>query len=458
MLLSSSSSESSDSPPGFVPYENERNKDNGGGGGGNDDANDATRFVGRTVPDVLSRCYRELLLLRPLRTTTPAAADFDFEDDPLEAEESAVHLVSHVLDLDWDTGYRELRELIGPLVLPLREQEEEKGKPSRPQQPQRSPLSSRKLTEEESRHLSELLERRRKFEPLQYLVGRWDFLHLTGLRIRPPLLCPRPETEELVELVALDILQNYFEETPSEQPPKQQQQQPIRILDVGCGTGCIGIALADLLLREHRRRRRPQEGYPCSEDVVQVCAIDVDPVAIETSLENARNVLGPNYDGIYAARLVSADEYTGDDDGFDVVVSNPPYIPTSDMEALSPTVLEYESHRALCGDVRDGGSGDGMDVIRTIVDKLPTWCRGRYSSKDGGGDADSASTRTTKATPCCWMEVDPSQPDLIRQYLRKWSSGDKDDAGRSVETLAVEFVDKYKDLSGRDRFVHLKVR
>jgi release factor glutamine methyltransferase len=69
---------------------------------------------------------------------------------------------------------------------------------------------------------------------------------------------------------------------------------------------------------------------------------------------------------------------------FDIVVSNPPYIPAKDMDMLSKDVVGYESDRALCG------GEDGLDIIRHIVHRLPEWTNGN-----------------------CWLEVDDSHPSLI---------------------------------------------
>ena len=102
---------------------------------------------------------------------------------------------------------------------------------------------------------------------------------------------------------------------------------------------------------------------------------------------------------------------------FDIVVSNPPYIPKADMTLLSEDVAQYESESALCGGT------DGMDVIRTILKQLPKWCN---------------------CGAVCWMEVDPTHPQIIEQWI-----GDSD--------LPVEFESSYKDMFGKERFVKLSI-
>jgi release factor glutamine methyltransferase len=275
-----------------------------------------------------------------------------------EPQTSTEQLLAASLELDWTTGVRDLRL-----------------------------QTSRRLSQEEAQDFQNKLQRRLQYEPIQYILGQWDFLDYT-VKVRPPLLCPRPETEELVMKIV--------EETQN----KYTQQLQLRILDVGCGTGVIGIALAEKL-------------------GAKVEAIDIDPAAMATAQENADLILGSHAPSLYCTRLVSAAEYSAPH-RFDVVVSNPPYIPQADMETLEPNVRLWENEQALCGGV------DGMDVIRIIVQKLPYWC-------DTGA--------------VCWMEVDPSHPKRIQEWLQE-----------SPEIQQrVRFEASYQDMFGRDRFVKLCV-
>jgi release factor glutamine methyltransferase len=275
----------------------------------------------------------------------------------IEPESSVSQLLAASLQLSWNTGYREIAS------------------PS---------VKSRTLQRDQAKEYADKLSRRLQHEPLQYILGQWDFLDYT-VKIRPPLLCPRPETEELVMRIVQDTTES-----------------PIHVLDVGCGTGVIGLALAEQL----------------PDAFVQ--AIDIDPVAIETSLENAMIILGNRdyAESCYQATLCSAEDYDGGDHKFDIVVSNPPYIPKADMKTLSRDVVEYESESALCG------GDDGMDIVRVICRKLPTWCH---------------------STGICWMEVDPTHPKLLKEWLDENPS------------LGVVFEDSYQDMFGNDRFVKLRV-
>lgn len=167
-----------------------------------------------------------------------------------------------------------------------------------------------------------MVARRLRREPTQYIVGRWAF-HDVELEVAPPVLIPRPETEELVDLV-LDWWPG----------------GPARFADVGSGSGALGLALLNAL----------PPGSSC-------VAVDVEPAAVALSRRNAASL------GFDAARYRVDERGAADLEGaFDFVVSNPPYIPTADLAGLAPEVLDFEDRGAL-----DGGA-DGLDVARDVLD------------------------------------------------------------------------------------------
>jgi release factor glutamine methyltransferase len=290
--------------------------------------------------------------------------------------------LSKVLNLNWDTGYLELQHIL---------------RSNRRHSCERS-LSLRRLTTAEALQFAELLSRRLAHEPIQYLVAKWDFLDYT-FWIKPPLLCPRAETEELVLLAEKDIIEERIQKN-------HDSASTIRILDVGCGTGCIGISLFERLQRKLLN--------------VQVEAIDVEATAIEMSSENAKRILGSNMiqQSFYSPRLISIQLYDPRPNRFHFVVSNPPYVPLLDKDTLEATVIRFESPRALFGGL------DGMDVIRDIVLQLPKWCH------EGA---------------ICWMEVDPTHPELLKTWMEE------------VSVEGVVFESCHQDLFGRNRFVRLRV-
>jgi len=155
--------------------------------------------------------------------------------------------------------------------------------------------------------LDDLLARRRKREPLAYVLGEWGFRRLT-LKTDARALVPRPETEVVVER-CLTLLRD--------------QPDP-RVLDLGTGTGAIGLAIAD----EHPGAR--------------VTGVDDSPDALELARENAKR-LGLDIE-LRAGGLEIASA------GWDLVVSNPPYVSPDEWDSLQPEVRDWEPRAALVGE------------------------------------------------------------------------------------------------------------
>jgi len=350
---------------------------------------------------------------------------------------SSCHLLSYALDLPWANGFSTLLQLYDDrkYIMPNNENHS---------------LAFRTLTESEARHFKKMCISRENNEPLQYIIGKWDFYHNDMvIYCRKPMLCPRPETEELVEIMIHEINSLIKKKQLSDNNDKK-----VRILDVGCGTGAIGIAIAKQFMNEATKIK--------NEDIqMEVVAIDILQEAVDLSTENARQILGKfdastrcdkiQNNGVeYKAIMVPAADYTNnsyDKNGelykfdFDIVVSNPPYIPSYDMESLSSDVVDFESELALCGGT------DGMDVIRDIVRRLPEWTKFHLNNE--------YSQHTV-----CWMEVDTSHPKLIQEWLNK-----REDENEIIILSKegtkygcnVKFLEGRKDLCGRDRFVKLSV-
>ena len=164
----------------------------------------------------------------------------------------------------------------------------------------------RELSVMDAALLETLVARRARREPLQYVSGEWGFRRLT-LRVDRRALIPRPETEAVVERVLARIAGHG---APA-------------VLDVGVGSGAIALAVAD----EHPGAR--------------VVGIDASADALALARENAARC------GL-AVELTERDVATGLPDGpWDVVVSNPPYIPVADRDALAPEVRDWEPAAAL---------------------------------------------------------------------------------------------------------------
>lgn len=152
-------------------------------------------------------------------------------------------------------------------------------------------------------------------KPLQYILG---YAHFFGQKIAvaPGVLIPRPETEELVELIRL-------REVPT---------APLRLLDVGTGSGCIVCALASLL------------GKRLSADAMEYSS-QAQSIA-ERNLEVYSHTTGANL-CLLSANLFTCLDMEPPQEAYDIIVSNPPYIHPDEAEQMSPQVLDYEPSSAL---------------------------------------------------------------------------------------------------------------
>lgn len=166
-----------------------------------------------------------------------------------------------------------------------------------------------------------LLARRLTGEPVAYLLEEREFFGRT-FRVDRRVLIPRPETEHLVE-VALDTLQTLLDPSDRTDTPDAPLAPSPRVLDVGTGSGCVGVTLA---------LERPE---------AKVTATDVSPAALGLAAANAHRLGAP-------VSFVATDVATAlDVSAFDLVVSNPPYVDPEDRETLSPEVRDFEPEQAL---------------------------------------------------------------------------------------------------------------
>ncbi len=167
-----------------------------------------------------------------------------------------------------------------------------------------------------------LLERRAAGEPIQYILGEAEFFGLP-FRVTPDVLIPRPETEHVVE-TAIGLAQRFPDP---------------RIVDVGCGSGCIAVALAHSL---------PE---------AQVTATEISPGALTVARENAaRNAVA---DRIRFAKGDLLAPLAGRQ--FHIVASNPPYVSIADRNSLAVEVREHEPALALFA------GEDGLEAIRRLI-------------------------------------------------------------------------------------------
>jgi len=174
------------------------------------------------------------------------------------------------------------------------------------------------LKKSEVEKLNSWVKRRTQKEPLQYILGSTEFLGLK-INLNPSVLIPRPETEMII----------------LEAEKRFSKDAEIEILDIGTGSGCLAVKLA--------------KEYPNSK----VYGIDIDPAALKTANENAKLNKTENVSFKQMNILEEKIDYK-----FDLVVSNPPYIPKNEIHELDKDVKDHEPVSALTD------SADGLTFYR----------------------------------------------------------------------------------------------
>jgi release factor glutamine methyltransferase len=173
----------------------------------------------------------------------------------------------------------------------------------------------------------ELLGRRGRREPLAYITGKREFWSL-DFAVTPDVLIPRPETELLVEIAL-------------QQASRCRGKAPLKILEIGTGSGAIAVCLAKEL---------PE---------AQITALDISAAALDVARGNGRR-----HDVAARIAFMQRDLFPprgGQEDRFDLIIANPPYVRHGDLTQLAPEIRDWEPMIAL-----DGGA-DGLNLYRRIV-------------------------------------------------------------------------------------------
>jgi release factor glutamine methyltransferase len=219
---------------------------------------------------------------------------------------------------------------------------------------------TRELTTSQLAAFEAAISRRLRHEPIQYITGQQEFYGLT-LAVTPAVLIPRPETEHLVEAIL-------------ERLPKDR---PVTVADIGTGSGAIAIALASQL---------PQ---------AEITAVDLSPAALNIAQRNARTHHLDGRINFLLSDLLEALVSSHQTDYFDVIASNPPYVPAGDSPLLHPQVREHEPATALFAGL------DGLEVYRRLIPQA------QKALKPGGELA---------------LEIGHGQRDALAHLLKGWAN------------------------------------
>jgi len=235
-----------------------------------------------------------------------------------------------------------------------------------------------RLSEKKCAEFCTLIERRANGECTAYIIGKKEFRGLE-FEVNKSVLVPRPETETLVE-TAIDIIQK-----------NAQDKHVVSILDLCTGSGAVAISLKN-------------EMPSC-----EITAADISPNALNTAVRNAEKLLGVNLIKFFRGDLYDALP-NPQPAVYSLIISNPPYIPSDEIQTLSAEV-QNEPLIAL-----DGGIS-GLEIIKRIIDKAPD-----YLQKNG----------------FLLLEADPRQMEQIKILL---------------ENKGFLDIQLYKDLGGSQRVI-----
>lgn len=221
------------------------------------------------------------------------------------------------------------------------------------------------------------INRRKRHEPVAYITGVKEFYGM-DFTVKKGVLIPRPETEELIDIVLPHIKDNQS------------------ILDIGSGSGCISIVLKKL------------------NNSLNIDAIDINKDAILCGRENSEKHLGSRD----AISFIKANCFTYNfNKKYDIIISNPPYIPSSVLPTLSRDILEYEGYLPL-----DGGE-DGLKFIKYYADIF---------------------NKLAKPTATFFLETNGEQFENILEIFS--------------QKEYIESIEGLYDLSGKKRFIRGEIR
>lgn len=247
------------------------------------------------------------------------------------------------------------------------------------------------LSEAQAKEIMTLCKMRLTRMPVQYILGEWDFQDVT-LKMKPPVLIPRPETEELTELCSTSLGSLLTREGDA-------------FLEIGPGSGAITVSLL---------KQFPE---------LQAVAVDISEDACQLTKTNAELTGTSDRLTLIHGDLMAEDVFENllKFRPFCLAVSNPPYITTAEMDKLQEEIKCFEDHRAL------HGGEDGLDLVRGVLMRC---------------------SQLLQPQGHLWLEVGESQPPLVEKFTsdsNRWR-------GLSKRLIYQKTV---TDINGKPRFCHL---
>ncbi len=245
----------------------------------------------------------------------------------------------------------------------------------------------KKLSSYQVKKLSSLAKRREKGEPIAYILGYKDFLGLR-FKVNKNVLIPRPETEELVQK-AIKRLKDL-----------KLKDSKVRILDVGTGSGCIAVSLANQL----------SANYP-----VRLYASDISLKALAVAKQNARK---------YGAKIkfIQSDLFERVEGRFDIIVANLPYVPAKMLR-------KHLLHRPTPPSSSNPFAGLAYEPVFALTDGGSSWhIYKRFFQQVGAHlnltpSSDGVTLSNDRVKSLIYLEIDPAQkkelPEIIKKYLPK---------------------------------------
>lgn len=241
-----------------------------------------------------------------------------------------------------------------------------------------------------------LIDKRKSGYPIQYILEKQEFMGL-DFYVKEGVLVPRPDTEILVEYIIDIVNKGYFND-----------KDLLKIVDIGTGSGAITLSLAHYLKNVH------------------VYSVDISDTALQVATENSRRLDLESKVTFLKGDLFEPIDKLGLQNSIDIIVSNPPYIPTKDISELQKEVAEYEPKLAL-----DGGE-DGLDYYRRIVSEYD-----KYLSDDG----------------ILAMEIGYDQGPALKKLLDDKKTSPVDISKKNRPHCFTHCIKIIKDLAGHDRVV-----